>query len=129
MTAVIASAPADPGLTGVRGAAAELHAVRAKAPRGVGGKAAGARHARGGPAARERGRQRPDAGPSSEAERPRRRRATDCGPGARRPCADGVIAGWGTAGGRTVFVCAHDFRVFGGAPAEARAAEIHKIMD
>ncbi len=31
--------------------------------------------------------------------------------------------------GRTVFVYAHDFRIFGGALGEAHATKIHKIMD
>ncbi|MEU0304691.1 acyl-CoA carboxylase subunit beta, partial [Streptomyces sp. NPDC006175] len=39
------------------------------------------------------------------------------------------ITGWGTVDGRTVFVYAHDFRIFGGALGEAHAAKIHKIMD
>jgi acetyl-CoA carboxylase carboxyltransferase component len=31
--------------------------------------------------------------------------------------------------GRTVFVYAHDFRIFGGALGEAHAQKIHKVMD
>ena len=41
----------------------------------------------------------------------------------------GVVTGWGTVHGRTVFVYAHDFRIFGGALGEAHATKIHKIMD
>ena len=40
-----------------------------------------------------------------------------------------MITGWGTVEGRTVFVYAHDFRIFGGALGEAHATKIHKIMD
>jgi acetyl-CoA carboxylase carboxyltransferase component len=40
-----------------------------------------------------------------------------------------VVTGWGTVGGRTVFVYAHDFRIFGGALGEAHAEKIHKVMD
>ncbi len=40
-----------------------------------------------------------------------------------------MITGWGTVDGRTVFVYAHDFRIFGGALGEAHATKIHKIMD
>ncbi|QRN80765.1 MAG: acyl-CoA carboxylase subunit beta, partial [Nocardiopsis sp. BM-2018] len=47
----------------------------------------------------------------------------------RRPHTDGVVTGWGTVHGRTVFVYAHDFRIFGGALGEAHAAKIHKVMD
>ena len=46
-----------------------------------------------------------------------------------RPYTDGVITGWGLVHGRTVFVYAHDFRIFGGALGEAHATKIHKIMD
>jgi acetyl-CoA carboxylase carboxyltransferase component len=46
-----------------------------------------------------------------------------------RPLTDGVVTGWGTVEGRTVFVYAHDFRMFGGALGEAHAEKIHKIMD
>src|SRR4029079_4460011 len=42
---------------------------------------------------------------------------------------DGVITGWGTVEGRTVFVYAHDFRIFGGALGEAHAQKLHRIMD
>src|SRR4029079_3288950 len=47
----------------------------------------------------------------------------------RRPPGDGVVTGWGTIDGRTVFVYAHDFRVFGGSLGEAHAQKIHKVMD
>jgi acetyl-CoA carboxylase carboxyltransferase component len=47
----------------------------------------------------------------------------------RRPAGDGVVTGWGTVDGRTIFVYAHDFRAFGGSLGEAHAQKIHKIMD
>jgi acetyl-CoA carboxylase carboxyltransferase component len=46
-----------------------------------------------------------------------------------RPYTDGVVTGWGTVDGRTVFVFAQDFTVFGGALGEVFAEKIHKIMD
>jgi acetyl-CoA carboxylase carboxyltransferase component len=64
-----------------------------------------------------------------EIEGLRRHRATGFGMEKRRPPTDGVVTGWGTILGRTVFVYAHDFRVFGGSLGEAHAAKIHKIMD
>jgi methylmalonyl-CoA decarboxylase subunit alpha len=64
-----------------------------------------------------------------ELEPLRRHRATAFGMDANRPHGDGVVAGWGTVDGRTVFVYAHDFRVFGGSLGEAHAQKIHKIMD
>ncbi len=46
-----------------------------------------------------------------------------------RPYTDGVITGWGTIDGRTVFVFSQDFTVFGGALGEVFAEKIHKVMD
>src|SRR5271165_4096145 len=42
---------------------------------------------------------------------------------------DGVVTGWGTVNGRTVFVFAKDFTVFGGSLSEAHALKITKIQD
>src|SRR6201994_550311 len=42
---------------------------------------------------------------------------------------DGVVTGWGTVNGRTVFVFAKDFTVFGGSPSETHAQKITKIQD
>ncbi len=42
---------------------------------------------------------------------------------------DGVVTGWGTVNGRTVFVFAKDFTVFGGSLSEAHAQKITKIQD
>ncbi len=42
---------------------------------------------------------------------------------------DGVVTGFGTISGRSVFVFAQDFTVFGGSLSAANAAKICKIMD
>ncbi|HHK75179.1 MAG TPA: methylmalonyl-CoA carboxyltransferase, partial [Rhizobiales bacterium] len=42
---------------------------------------------------------------------------------------DGVVTGWGTVNGRTVYVFAKDFTVFGGSLSEAHARKITKIQD
>src|ERR1700720_2340297 len=42
---------------------------------------------------------------------------------------DGVVTGWGTVNGRTVYVFAKDFTVFGGSLSEAHAGKITKIQD
>jgi propionyl-CoA carboxylase beta chain len=42
---------------------------------------------------------------------------------------DGVITGWGTINGRTVFLFSKDFTVFGGSLSEAHAQKIVKIQD
>ncbi|MGW2595708.1 acyl-CoA carboxylase subunit beta, partial [Streptomyces sp. NPDC001515] len=70
-----------------------------------------------------------DEGSFQEVEQLRRHRATGFGLEAKKPYTDGVVTGWGTVEGRTVFVYAHDFRIFGGALGEAHATKIHKIMD
>ncbi|MFG2876596.1 acyl-CoA carboxylase subunit beta [Streptomyces sp. NPDC048337] len=70
-----------------------------------------------------------DEGSFSELEPLRRHRASGFDLERNRPHTDGVVTGWGTVHGRTVFVYAHDFRIFGGALGEAHAQKIHKIMD
>ncbi|MFC5905569.1 carboxyl transferase domain-containing protein, partial [Streptomyces zhihengii] len=70
-----------------------------------------------------------DEGSFREVEQLRRHRASGFGLEAKKPYTDGVVTGWGTVEGRTVFVYAHDFRIFGGALGEAHATKIHKIMD
>ena len=42
---------------------------------------------------------------------------------------DGVVTGYGTVNGRTVYVFSHDFTVFGGSLSETFAEKICKIMD
>ncbi|MEV6205261.1 carboxyl transferase domain-containing protein, partial [Streptomyces sp. NPDC051771] len=86
-------------------------------------------HAKGKLTAHERIALLLDKGSFSEVEPLRRHRATGFGLEAKKPYGDGVVTGWGTVEGRTVFVYAHDFRVFGGALGEAHATKIHKIMD
>jgi propionyl-CoA carboxylase beta chain len=47
----------------------------------------------------------------------------------KRPAGDAVVTGWGTIDGRTVFVFAEDFTVFGGSLGRAVADKICKIID
>ncbi|MCC5928470.1 MAG: acyl-CoA carboxylase subunit beta [Cyclobacteriaceae bacterium] len=42
---------------------------------------------------------------------------------------DGVVTGYGTVGGRLVYVYSQDFTVFGGSLSEAHAEKVVKIMD
>lgn len=53
----------------------------------------------------------------------------DFGMEKKRIYGDGVVAGFGTIDGRTVFIFAQDFTVFGGSLSGANAAKIVKIMD
>jgi propionyl-CoA carboxylase beta chain len=53
----------------------------------------------------------------------------DFGMEKKRIYGDGVITGYGTIEGRTVYIFAQDFTVFGGSLSAANAAKIVKIMD
>jgi acetyl-CoA carboxylase carboxyltransferase component len=108
---------------------AELARIRAQAHGGPGPEATAQQHGRGKLTARERIGLLLDEGSFTEIEPLRRHRATGFGLEAKRPHTDGVVTGWGTVFGRTVFVYAHDFRIFGGALGEAHAQKIHKLMD
>ena len=117
------------GANDARGRVAELHAIREQARRGPSERATEAQRAKGKLTARERIELLLDEGSFNEVEPLRRHRATGFGLEAKKPYTDGVITGWGTVHGRTVFIYAHDFRIFGGALGEAHATKIHKIMD
>ncbi|MEU6484904.1 acyl-CoA carboxylase subunit beta [Streptomyces sp. NPDC046887] len=106
----------------------ELALIRDEVLEGV-PRATQAQHDRGKLTARERLALLFDEGSFTEIEQLRRHRASGFGLEARRPRTDGVVTGWGTVEGRTVFAFAHDFRIFGGALGEAHAAKIHKVMD
>ena len=56
-------------------------------------------------------------------------RSNNFGLDKKRPDGDGVITGHGTINGRTVYLFAQDFTVFGGALGEAHAQKICKVMD
>ncbi|RKE20796.1 acetyl-CoA carboxylase carboxyltransferase component [Streptomyces sp. TLI_171] len=120
------AAAAAPSMDERIGALAEL---REQVRRGPSEKATEAQHAKGKLTARERIELLLDEGSFHEVEPLRRHRAQGFGLEAKKPHTDGVIVGWGTVHGRTVFTYAHDFRIFGGALGEAHAQKIHKIMD
>ncbi|WP_408056376.1 acyl-CoA carboxylase subunit beta [Streptomyces mesophilus] len=70
-----------------------------------------------------------DKGSFRELQGLRRHQATGFGLENHRPHSDGVVTGWGTIHGRTVYVYAHDFRVMGGSLGATHAAKIHRVMD
>ncbi|KUM84712.1 MULTISPECIES: acyl-CoA carboxylase subunit beta [Streptomyces] len=107
----------------------ELRTLREQVRRGPSEKATAAQRAKGKLTARERIELLLDDGTFHETQPLRRHRASGFGLEHKRPHTDGVLTGWGTVHGRTVFVYAHDFRVFGGALGEAHAGKIHQIMD
>jgi acetyl-CoA carboxylase carboxyltransferase component len=113
----------------VRPGADELSRMKDEIRRGPDPAATERQHAKGKLTAYERIDLLLDPGSFHEVEALRRHRATGFGLEDKRPHTDGVVTGWGTVHGRTVFVYAHDFRIFGGALGEAHASKIHKIMD
>ncbi|WP_262056968.1 acyl-CoA carboxylase subunit beta [Streptomyces sp. STR69] len=115
--------------TTTEGSVEELLRLKRSAREGGDPAATERQHAKGKLTARERIELLLDEGSFQEIEALRRHRATGFGMEAKKPYTDGVVTGWGTVEGRTVFVYAHDFRIFGGALGEAHAAKIHKLMD
>jgi propionyl-CoA carboxylase beta chain len=70
-----------------------------------------------------------DAGSFVEMDRLVSHRCTDFGMEDKKIPGDGVVTGYGQVHGRTVFVFAQDFTVFGGSLSGAFAEKICKVMD
>ena len=79
--------------------------------------------------ARERVELLLDEGTFEETDRFVEHRCTDFGMAEKRVPGDGFVTGYGKIDGRTVFVFAQDFTVFGGSLSEANAGKIVKLMD
>src|SRR6201982_1158356 len=108
----------------------ELETRRANARLGGGQARIDAQHKRGKLTARERIALMMDKDSFEEFDMFVEHRATDFGMDkAPKTPGDGVVTGWGTVNGRTVFVFAKDFTVFGGSLSEAHAQKIGKIQD
>ncbi|WP_137391471.1 acyl-CoA carboxylase subunit beta [Rhodoligotrophos defluvii] len=107
----------------------ELQQRRAVARAGGGAKRIEAQHDRGKLTARERLELLLDDGSFEEFDMFVEHRCTDFGMEKQKFPGDGVITGWGTVNGRTVYVFAKDFTVFGGSLSEAHARKITKIQD
>ena len=108
---------------------AALEARRETARLGGGEKRIDAQHKRGKLTARERLELLLDEGSFEEFDMFVEHRCTDFGMEKQKIPGDGVVTGWGTVNGRTVFVFAKDFTVFGGSLSEAHAQKITKIQD
>ncbi len=102
---------------------------RAQARVGGGEKRVAAQHQRGKLTARERIELLLDTGSFEEFDMFVQHRSIDFGMEAQKIPGDGVITGWGTINGRTVFVFSKDFTVFGGSLSEAHAQKIIKVQD
>jgi propionyl-CoA carboxylase beta chain len=107
----------------------QLEARRAQARVGGGEKRVEAQHARGKLTARERIELLLDRGSFEEFDMFVEHRSTEFGMEKQKIPGDGVVTGWGTVNGRTVFVFAKDFTVFGGSLSESHAQKIVKVQD
>ena len=109
---------------------ADLEQRRTKAALGGGQARIEAQHKRGKLTARERIDLLLDHDSFEEFDMFVQHRSTDFGMDkAEKIPGDGVVTGWGTVNGRTVFVYAKDFTVFGGSLSETHAQKIMKIQD
>ncbi len=102
---------------------------RAGAQKGGGEKRIEAQHARGKLTARERIELLLDKGSFEEFDMFVEHRSVEFGMEKNKVPGDGVVTGWGTVNGRTTFVFAKDFTVFGGSLSETHALKITKLQD
>jgi propionyl-CoA carboxylase beta chain len=86
-------------------------------------------HAAGKLTARERVEQLLDPGSFIELDPFVTHRCTDFEMAGQKFLGDGVVTGYGTVNGRTIFVFSQDFTVFGGSLSGANASKICKVMD
>ncbi|MCA4896089.1 MAG: acyl-CoA carboxylase subunit beta [Cytophagales bacterium] len=107
----------------------ELKRKNAEALLGGGEKRIEQQHARGKLSARERVMLLLDEGSFEELGKFVMHRCKDFGLENEHYLGDGVVTGYGTIGGRLVYVFSQDFTVFGGSLSETYAEKIVKVMD
>ncbi len=107
----------------------ELERRRGEARLGGGQARIDAQHKRGKLTARERIELLMDENSFEEFDTFVEHRCTEFGMEKNKTPGDGVVTGWGTVNGRTVFVFAKDFTVLGGSLSETHAKKITKIQD
>ncbi len=107
----------------------KLDASNTKALEGGGPDRIAAQHKKGKLTARERIDLLLDEGSFQEIGRLVTHRSSNFGLEKQKFLGDGVVTGYGTIDGRTVYVFSQDFTVLGGSLAEAHAAKICRIMD
>ena len=103
--------------------------LREQAKLGGGAKRIASQHAKGKFTARERIHMLLDEGSFEEFDMFVTHRCHNFGLENEKYLGDGVITGHGTIDGRTIFVYAQDFTVFGGSLSETMALKICKVMD
>ncbi|MDX1746527.1 MAG: carboxyl transferase domain-containing protein, partial [Halobacteriales archaeon] len=106
-----------------------LEEKRAEALRGGGQDRIDAQHKKGKLTARERIDYFLDEETFKEFDQLRTHRSHAFGMEESQIYGDGVVTGYGEVNGRTVFVFAHDFTVFGGSLGEVFAEKVCKVMD
>jgi len=107
----------------------QLRDLKAQSRLGGGEARIEAQHKKGRLTARERIALLLDKGSFREIDSFVTHRTTEFGLGNRKYLGDSVVTGWGTIGGRLVYVFSQDFTVFGGSLGEAHAEKICKVMD
>ena len=107
----------------------KLNQMREQARMGGGQARIDKQHAKGKMTARERLEKLLDPGTFREIDTFVTHRATTFGLDEKKHLGDSVVTGWGTVGGRQVYVFAQDFTVVGGSLSEVHAEKICKVMD
>ena len=107
----------------------KLEERRESARAGGGARRIEAQHKRGKLTARERVELLMDRDSFQELDMFVEHRSHDFGMEKSHIAGDGVVTGWGTVNGRSVFAFSKDFTVFGGALSETHAQKIMKIQD
>jgi len=107
----------------------ELRAMRAKARLGGGEERIAAQRAKGKLTARERLGYLLDPGTFHELEPFITHQGDELGVNAEKYLGEGVVTGYGQIDGRTVYVYAQDFTVFGGTLSEMHSRKICRVMD
>jgi acetyl-CoA carboxylase carboxyltransferase component len=107
----------------------ELRALRERAGRGGGPERVAQQHAKGKLTAQERLAILLDPGTFQELEPFITHQGDELGLASERYLGDGVLTGYGQVDGRTVYVYAQDFTVYGGTLGEMQAHKICRVMD
>ena len=107
----------------------QLRALRDKALHAGSQRAVDRQHDQGKLTARERLALLLDKGSFQEVDMLVQHQALGFGIEDNRPPGDAVVTGWGTIDGRTVFVFAEDFTVFGGSLGRAVSDKVCKVID
>jgi methylmalonyl-CoA decarboxylase subunit alpha len=107
----------------------ELRAMREKATEGGGRERIAQQHAKGKLTARERVNLLLDPGTFNEIEPYITHQGDEMGIATEKYMGDGVITGYGQIVGRTVYLYAQDFTVYGGTLSEMQAHKICRVMD